>query len=462
MVAVRLLVPATSDYLSRIAGAGMDVRVLGFSVALTLLTTLVVSLPPARRIARVDVDGSLRDRPRGDTDAHGRVRSTLVVVQIAMGLILTSGATLLATNFVHLMNRDLGFRPADVLTFNIGLPGARYPTNLRVEFVNTLLDRLKALPAVASASAGMPLPLMGDEMTVAFNIQERPSAPSSRPFANMAIVTPDYFRTIATPLIAGREFSERDDDNAPPVLIVNQAFADRFFPGEQAVGKWILPGATSSRGPLVRQIVGIVGNARQSSLGPRPEPIYYFPFKQLPWGPPFILIRTTVPPHSLEPAVRDLVASLDKSVPLSDVRSLDDMLVFSMSGPRIVVLLMGAFAVMALLLTAVGLYGVLAYSVMRRTREIGVRIALGANRGSVVTMVLRRALVLVLIGGPIGLAGALAVTRLLTHLIAGRASFDAVPLLLTCALMALTAGIAAYLPARRAASIDPTRALRAE
>jgi ABC-type antimicrobial peptide transport system permease subunit len=213
---------------------------------------------------------------------------------------------------------------------------------------------------------------------------------------------------------------------------------------------------------MMREIVGVVGNARQAALGPTPEPIYYFPFKQMPWGPPSIVIRTSVPPLTLESSFRQVASSLDEDVPLDQIETLDDTFASQVAGPRLQVMLMGSFALIALLLTAAGLYGLLSYAVQRRTREIGVRIALGASGGTVVRMVLRRAAALVLTAVPVGLAGAFATGRLLNNLISEPGPGSLLPLMLPCALVAITAGIAAYLPARRAASIDPASALRAD
>jgi len=212
----------------------------------------------------------------------------------------------------------------------------------------------------------------------------------------------------------------------------------------------------------MREIVGVVANARQSVFGPRPEPIYYFPYKQMPWGPPTILVRTEVPPLALEPTVRRVVKDLDKDVPLYGTDTIDAILASAVAGPRFIVVLMTTFAGMALLLTGIGIYGVLAYAVLRRTREIGVRIALGATRARVVILMLRRALTLLAVGMPIGIAGALAVGRPLGHLNSEHAPFRPLLLILTCAMVAITAALAAYLPARRAASIDPARALRTD
>ncbi len=463
LLTIRLALPTLAKFIPRSGDTDIDGRVLAFSVGLALLTTLLVSIPPALRIFRMDTDGSLRGRSRGNTDEHDRVRGTLVVAQIAIGLVLSSGACLLAADFISVMGKDLGFRPDHLLTFNVSLSSANSSSDGTIGFMTRLLERLQHTPGVITAAGAMPLPLAGDEMTVGFGIEEHPVPQRERPTANIAIVTPDYFKTIGTPVLEGRAFTDHDDDNGPPVVIVNRAFADRFFPGENAIGKRIEPGATSKRGIVMREIVGIVGNARQSALGPRPEPIYYFPFKQLAWGPPTLVLRTDVPPLSLEPTIRQVVSELDKEVPISNTNTLDDMFAANVAGPKFVVILMSGFAVMALLLTAVGLYGVLAYTVQRRTREIGVRIALGATRERILTMVLRRAMRLVVIGVPIGIAGALLAGRLLRHVISEPESISPLFLLtLTCLLVALTAATAAWLPARRAATIDPTRALRAE
>jgi putative ABC transport system permease protein len=459
---IQLGLPLAADYIPRTVEVGIDGPVLAFAVSLALLTAVLCTLSPALRMARADPRASLREEPRGRTDVHDGLRGRLVVAQIAIGLMLSNGASLLVVDFARVMTKDLGFRPDHVVTFNISLPDARYPTDARIDFTGRLLERLKELPAVTSAAAAMPLPLTGNPMNISFNIEERPSSASGRPSSDMAIVTPDYFQTIGTPLVEGRGFTERDDDVSPPVIIVNQAFAERFFPGVRAVGKRIEPGATSRRGSMMREIVGVVGNARQAALGPTPEPIYYFPFKQMPWGPPSIVIRTSVPPLTLESSFRQVASSLDEDVPLDQIETLDDTFASQVAGPRLQVMLMGSFALIALLLTAAGLYGLLSYAVQRRTREIGVRIALGASGGTVVRMVLRRAAALVLTAVPVGLAGAFATGRLLNNLISEPGPGSLLPLMLPCALVAITAGIAAYLPARRAASIDPASALRAD
>ncbi|MGJ5819754.1 ADOP family duplicated permease [Paludibaculum fermentans] len=459
----RFLLPLVGDAVPRIQETSIDGRVLGFSVALAVLTSILFGLAPAIRVARADFQEGLRDGGRSVTDNSDGLRGALCVGQIALGLVLLSAASLLIASFVQLLRRDLGLQPERVLSFSVDLPGKAYPKARQLSFHQQLLDRVSTQPGVEAAALAMPLPLTGSQMRIAFNIQERPARPSERPSSDMAIVTPGYFRTIGAPLLQGRLFTEQDDENATYVLMVNKAFAERFFPGQDAVGKWLEPGATAgAKDKKLRQIVGIVGNARQSTLKPAAEPIYYFPYKQLPWCCASVVVRSASAPALLEPEIRRTVASLDKQLPIFDVLTLDTILNQGFAQARVPVYLLGGFAAIALLLTVVGLYGVLAYSVVRRTREFGVRIALGASRQEVLGLVLRRATRLVITGLVLGLAGALAVGRLISQLLFGVSPASPVLLTAACLVLALTAASAAYFPARRAASIDPVRALRAE
>ena len=332
--------------------------------------------------------------------------------------------------------------------------------------MDQLIERLKTVPGVTDATAGMPLPLTGNEMAVSFNIRERPTGPTERPSSNMALVASGYFRTIGTPVLQGRDFTNDDDERHPRVLVVNRAFADRFFPGENAVGKQIESGATSQRDPVgvtvVREIVGVVGNARQSASGRDPEPITTSPTSSSRGAR-----RRSSSDRRCRwpdaPDVRQIVAALDSQVPVHDARTLSGMLSDGMAPPRFLTLLMASFAGIGLMLTATGLYGLLAYAVSRRSREIGVRMALGASRRSIVRMILSRALLLIAIGMGIGGAGAVAVQAVLQRVVLSAEGGSPIAWLLGAALIVLlTALAAACPPAMRAASIDPSTALRAE
>src|SRR5262245_30395644 len=440
----------------RIDEAVVDGRVLVFSGTIAIATSLLFGLAPALRAASGEPADGLKGGSRTNTPGSNRLRHGMCIAQVALGLVLVSGAGLLIGSFLHLVRRDLGFRPDGLLTFDINLPDKDYTRPKQLDFYTRLIERLTVLPGVASSAIAMPLPLAGNEMTISFNIQQRPTPPAERPRANVAIVTPGFFRTIQVPLLEGRDFVDRDTAAAPPVVIVNRAFADRFFQGESAVGKRIEPGATAdASGTKMREIVGVVGNARQSILGREPEPIYYLPYQQMPWCCPAVVVRAVTPPANLEPALRDTIATLDKQLPIYGLRTVDEMLAHGVAGPRFQMLLLGSFAGIALLLTAIGLYGVLASSVVTRTREMGVRLALGATRQQVLAMVLGRAMRLLMWGIAIGIVGVFAGNQLLSTMLYGVAPHNPLLIALSCALLTLTAAAAAYLPARRAASIDP-------
>jgi putative ABC transport system permease protein len=462
--ALQFVLPLGGQSIPRLAQASVDGRVLGFSLLLAFLASLLFGMAPALQASKIDLTGSLKEQTRGGTDRHDRLRGALVIAQVTLGLVLVSGAGLLMASFLHLQESDLGLRPDHLLTYWFSLPEPQYNAAQEVAFYDQLLERMRALPRVQSAAGVWPLPLGGDNATVTFNVEERPAPQPSRPSARMAFATPGYFSTAGIPLLRGRFFTEHDDEKAPPVLIVNKAFADKFFPGEDVIGKRITPGATGPgrKDESIHEIVGVVGSAKLFALDTEPKPVYYFPYKQLAWMPPVVMLRTALPPRTLESAIRGQVAALDPLVPVFQVRTMDELLSTQVIEPRFHTLLLGCFAGIALVLTMVGLYGVVAYSVTRRTREIGVRIALGAGRSTVLFMVLKQALVLVLIGVLLGLAGALAGGQLLRGMLYGVKPFDPVVLAVACCLIGLTGALAAYLPARRATRVDPMVALRYE
>lgn len=332
-----------------------------------------------------------------------------------------------------------------------------------VEFCDRLLEHLKSIPGVNAAAMGMPLPLEGHEMSVGFDIEERPAPPPDRPSSDMAIVTPGYFGAMGITLLKGRDFTERDHAGAPRVVIVNQAFARKYFPGEDPIGKRIEPGATNGgEGTRMREIVGVVGDAKQVALSMDPDTIYYFPYKQLSWGTGTIVLRTAVPPLEIESAVRAALTSLDRQAAMYQVRTGEERAMAAIAQPRFHLVLMGSFAAIALLLTVFGLYGVLSYAVARRRREIGVRIAIGARRRDVLGLVLGQATHLVAAGLALGLVGVVVCGRLLETMVYGVQPGDPVAVAGACCVLVVTSMAAAYVPAARAASVDAMQALRSE
>jgi putative ABC transport system permease protein len=284
LAALRAVLPLAGDSIPRLSQAGINGPVLMFSTLAALVTSVLFSTAPAMRAAGTDPAGRLKDGARGIALGHNRLRNILVVVQVALGLMLLVGAESLMGSFLHLARRDPGFRADHLLTFGIGMPDTHYTTAATVRFSDRLRERLREIPGVQAVATGFPLPLEGEEMSVSFDIEKRPVPPPERPTSLISIVTPGFFSTLGIALRQGRDFTERDDAAAPRVLVVNEAFARKFFPGEEALGKRIMPGATNGKEEMqMREIVGIVENARQDALGVEPDPIYYFPYKQLSW-----------------------------------------------------------------------------------------------------------------------------------------------------------------------------------
>jgi putative ABC transport system permease protein len=462
--AMGVVLPLGAHGIPRLAQTSIDGRVLGFSLLLTFLTSVFFGLAPALRASKVDLASSLKEGSRGSSRKHDRIRGALVIAQVTLGLVLVTGAGLLMASFLRLERSDLGLKPDHLLTFWFSLPEPQYNTAQQLAYYDQLLEHMRTLPGVESAAGVWPLPLGGDDLTVSFNIEERPTAQPNRPSARVAFATPSYFPTAGIPLLKGRLFNDHDDAKAPRVLIVNKAFADKFFPREDVIGKRITSGASApgERNGIIREIVGVVGSAKLFAMDAEPEPIYYFPYKQLPWQAPPAILRTAVPPRMLKSAVRKEMTELDPLVPVFQIRTMEELLSAQITEPRFHTVLLGCFAGVALLLTVVGLYGVMAYSVTRRTREIGVRMALGASRAIVLGMVLKQAIVLLSAGLALGLAASLATDRLLQSMLFRVSPVNPLVLGLSGLLVALTGFLAAYLPARRAAKVDPMVALRYE
>jgi putative ABC transport system permease protein len=448
----------------RAADAGVSLPVLGFALFVSLVSGVLFGLVPAVSTAKADLLSTLKEGGRGDVGGHHRVGSVVIVGQVALGIVLTAGAGLLMTSFVKLTHKDEGFNSDHLLMFNFETPDSRY-AKTRPEFYGQYFEKLRALPGVQSAAGSMLPPMTNNDAELSFENPEHPVPEGQEPNANVDAISPGYFHTMQIPLLMGRDFSDGDDLKSAQVMIVNQAFAEKYFHGENPLGKKLKPGAGNGTpdGPPWREIVGVVGSVRASATQGAMQPIQYLAANQLArWCCMRSVVRTSVDPMSLEPEVRMLVSSMDRDIPVTDVSTMRDLMSLQLAQPRFAMVLLGAFAGLALVLTVVGLYGVMAYSVARRTREIGVRLALGAQRRVVLHMVLGDAAVLVGVGMAIGIAATLASASVLQSMLYGTASRNPLVLAGVCGVVALAGLVAAYLPALRAAGIDPMRALRAE
>ena len=448
----------------RAVDAGVNLPVLGFALAVSLISGVVFGLVPTITLARGDLLSPLRSGGRSETGRQHRLGSAVVVAQVALGILLTAGAGLLVTSYAHLTHSDQGFNPDHLLTFLFETPDAQY-AHKRPEFYRQYFERLRALPGVVSAAGSMVLPMTDNDMHISFENPQHPLPKGQLESARMDVVSDRYFPTMQIPLLAGRDFNTSDTEDSTQVMIVSLGFANKYFHGQDVLGKRLKPGAVNGKpgGPVWREIVGVVGNIRRRATQRETDPMYYLPASQLStWCCLHSVVRTEIDPLRLEPDMRDLVASMDAEIPVTDVSTMRDRIALQLTTPRFAAVLLSAFALLALMLTVVGLYGVMAYSVTRRTREIGVRLALGAQRRMVLTMVLGEAAVLVAIGMTLGLAATILATPVLKAMLYGTGSRTPMVLAGVCVLVALTGLAAAYLPALRAMRVDPVVALRYE
>ncbi len=461
------LIRSVPQNIPRIGSIRLDGAVLAFTLVVSFATGIIFGLVPAWQASHVDLNTALKTGGRTGTglEHKGRLRNALVMAEVALALILLISAGLLIQSFARLGHVNSGVRTERLLTARIALPGASYPKNENVSaFYDRFLERLRALPGVDSASAIVPLPLSGSNMVTDFDIEEHPAPRGQRPDSPVRVIGTDYFKTMGIPLKGGRVFNDADRMDSLPVVIVNQNFADKFFPGQNVVGKRIRPGfSADNTEEKMREIVGVVANVKHASLKKEDTPEMYLPRTQIPFDIMSLVLRTNVSdPATVTNAMRAELASLDPAIPLTNVRVFDEYVSRSLARPRFNALLLSIFAGTALLLTAVGIYGVIAYSVSQRTNEIGIRMALGAAQSNIFRLVVGQAMTLVAISVVIGLAGAFAATRLLNSLLFGVGASDPLTFAAIVLLIASVAFIASWLPARRAASVNPIVALRAE
>ncbi len=457
----------TGHFVPRAGEIHVDITVLGFTALIALASGTVFGLVPALHMSRAGITQPLNESGRSGTESanQGLVRGALIVSEVALALILLIGSGLLLQTLWRLQKVDPGFNKEHLVTFELTLPNAKYKDPDIPRFYRNLLERIRAVPGVQSASAGFGLPMTDNAIRVSLQIMERPLPEAQRPNADAHVVAMDYFKTMEVPLIKGRDFNENDKGKSTRVVVVNQTFAKKFYPNEDPIGKQIQTGLGFG-GPhsskVVLQIIGVVADVKQQGLGEDTEPAIYYPTSQGPINDVNVVVRTSVATDALVPALRQQVWSLDKDLPLLDVHTMSAYVDESIAPQRLNGLLLGVFAALAFVLTAIGLYGVISYSVAQRTREMGIRMALGAQRGSILKMVIRQGMTLAIIGVVTGLCGAFALTRVISSMLFGVRATDSLTFICVSLMLLGIAVIASYIPALRATRIDPVIALRYE
>jgi putative ABC transport system permease protein len=465
----KLLLQFVPAGVPRLAQVSLDWRVLGFTMLISLATCLIFGLIPAWHASKPDLHTTLEQT--GRTLAAGsnrlRFRQVLVVFQVSIAVMLVIGAGLLIKSFWLLQRVDPGFRAEGVLSAALTLPNSKYADPVKINnFHKQLLDRVSTLPGVKTATIAYDHPLQSGYVD-SFQIEGRvPSSDNQSASANFIPVGPNYFDTVSVQLVAGRKFTTLDDQDHPGVAIVNESFVRHYFPNENALGQRLKPAPPARIWNNQRltsfEIVGIVRDVKLAGLEAPSEPAYYLPASQAPLQDMILLVRTTTDPLSLVGAVRGAVLSIDPSQPISNVSTLEKVVDESVAQRRLNMLLMGLFGGLAMLLSAVGIYGLLSHAVTQRTQEMGIRMALGAQVSDVLKLVLKQGMMLALAGEVIGLIGALALTRLMRGLLFGVTPNDATTFVIVISILSIVALLACYLPARRATKVDPLIALRYE
>jgi putative ABC transport system permease protein len=450
----------------RLHEVSLDLRVFVFAFGITMVAGILLGLVPALWATRGDPIEAMKEggQRSGGSSVIPKLRNALLVLEVALALVLAIAAGLLIQTFVRLHEVEPGFDATHVITFELSLPPSQYPDNDHiVAFYKSALQRMRALPGVESAAIVGAVPMGGAPESTVVRILGHPVADDKeKPFASYSIVSPGYFSTMGTSLLRGRDFLETDVKGVVPVTIINSAMAKRFWPVEDPIGKQIDFG--SSRFPAMT-IVGIVADVKQFSLKENPSPEMYVPFTQEPWPSMLVMqsaLRTKGDSASIISSVREAIHSVDKDLPLSKVATLSSLVELSVAQPRFAMLLLAFFGALALLLASIGMYSVISYAVAQRTREIGVRMALGAQRSNIFGMVIGQGARLAGLGITIGLAGALGATRLMSRFLYGIGATDLLTFVSVSVLLATVALVACFLPARSATRVDPMVALRHE
>ncbi len=445
--------------------AHLDPLVLGFTVVVTLLTTLVAGIAPALALSRPELSDALKEGSRGSTEGTGsrRLRAGLVAVQFALSVMLLVGAGLFMRSFNQLRSVDPGFDASGVYTVLLNPNHATYKdADDQNRYFKQTLDALRSSPGVESAACIAPLPFYGWQMSISFTIDEQTQPPPGQePGADIRIVSDGYFDTMRIPVKSGRPFDARDTKGSPPVVIINESFARTYFAGSDPLGQHIVIGRDPIDNPDVpsREVIGIVGDAYHDGLDMKPGPEYYIPFQQDDMGMTGIVVRGT---GLTAAGIRETIRSIDRAEYIETPELLESFIMDSLERQRFNTLLIGLFAVVALLLATVGIYGVMAYAVTRRTQEIGIRMALGASAGQIARQVVGQGILMAIAGTVVGLAGAFALGRAIESLLFSVSATDAMTFAAVTVLLMAVALLACYIPARWAARVDPMVALRTE
>ncbi|MCI0491134.1 MAG: ABC transporter permease [Blastocatellia bacterium] len=448
-----VLLAATPANLPRMAEAGLDYRLIGFALLLSLLTGMIFSLVPALQASNPNLNESLKEGGRSTTEGGQRLRGLLVIAEVALTLVLLVGAGLMIRSFIRLQQVDIGFNPQNILTMQINLPLEQYAGSRDwSDFFDRLIERVEALPGVESAAVTQYLPVSGTEGSVGFQILGQEVDPNAVTSAGIRRVSPGYFRTLGVPLLRGRDFTKQDAQDRK-AIIINEAMARRFWPGRDPIGQQM------NLFGNVREIAGIAKDVKYSSPDKEADPAFYQPVNL--WFMNMVA-RTSVEPGSLIAAVRNEVQALDKNLPVANVATMEQILSTSVAERQFNMLLLGIFAVVAFVMAMVGIYGVMSYMVTQNTREIGIRMALGARPGNILKLVVGQGMILTLSGLGVGVPAAYALTRFLESLLFNVSPTDPITFAGVSLLLAAVALLACYIPARRAARVDPMVALRYE
>src|ERR1700722_631894 len=438
---------------------GMDLRVLAFALAISIASGVLFGLTPSLQLSRPDLNTMLREEGRGSTGnlQRDRARRALVIAQVALTMVLLVGAGLLVRSFIRMRTASPGFEARGTLTMQTYLPPARYPlAGQKIVFYRAAIRNMQSVPGVDAASISTALPVLANHGTP-FLFEGQPMvALGQRPVALIQSISPDYPKAMGIAVVAGRAFSDHDDADAQPVILVNQSVVRKFWANQNPIGKRVFVGNL----PKPFEVVGVLGDAKNNGLALAPGAEVFVPYPQLASPLLYLSVRTSLDPHSLASALRAQIVAADPDQPLTEIQTMEERLESASAAPRFTMLLIGVFSATAFILAVVGIYGVIAYSVAQRTQELGIRIALGAENRDILRLVIGGGMALTLVGIVTGLAGSIALTRVMSAMLYETSATDPLVLGGSAALFLGVAVVAGYLPARRAMRIDPAGALR--